>query len=62
MVEKAVFAIAQGVLFLGGVFGSVVGLILFFSDRTVAEYGTAWAVAGLWLVGSALVGFLRSKL
>ena len=61
--EKNFLTIAFWVLFLGGLFGSIAGTVLFATgDSEPAEYGVMGIGGGAFLVWSAVVAFLKNKL
>lgn len=60
--EKNLLTLAFWVLFLSGLFGVVAGMVLFLGDGTPAEYGVMGIGGGAFLVWSAAVAFVKSKL
>ena len=60
--EKNMLSIAFWVLFVGGLFGVVVGMYTFFNGGIPTEYGTMGIGGGAFLVWSAVVALIKSKL
>ncbi len=60
--DKWLLSIAMWFLFLGGLFGGVVGMIKFFTGGTPIEYGVMGIGGGFWLLASAVVIFIRGKI
>jgi hypothetical protein len=60
--EKNLLPIAFWVLFLGGLFGVAMGMVGYFGGKTPAEYGVMGIGGGAFLVWSAVVALIRSKL
>ena len=60
--EKNILTLAFWVLFLGGLFGVAVGMYTYFNGGGVAEYGTMGIGGGAFLVWSAVVALIKSKL
>ena len=61
--EKNLLTLAFWVLFLGGLFGAITGMVLFVTgDSYPAEYGVMGVGGGAFLVWSAVVAFLKKKL
>ncbi len=60
--DKWLLSIAIWVLFVGGLFGGVVGMIKFFAGATPIEIGVMGIGGGFWLLASAIVIFIRGKI
>ena len=60
--EKNILTVAFWVLFVGGIFGVVVGMYSFFMGGSPGEYGVMGIGGGAFLVWSAVVAFIKSKL
>ena len=60
--EKNILSVSFWVLFVGGLFGVIVGMYTYFSGGSPAEYGVMGIGGGAFLVWSALVAFIKSKL
>ena len=60
--EKKLLSLAFWLLFLGGIFGMVMGMSLFLEGKSPAEYGVMGIGGGAFLVWSAIVVFIKSKL
>jgi len=48
-------------LFLGGVFGFVMGMLKFFGDGTPAEIGVMGIGGGFYLLSSAIIIYIRNQ-
>lgn len=48
--------------FLGGLFGLVMGLSLFFSGGAPSQYGVMGIGGGFWLLSSAITIYIKGKL
>ncbi len=48
-------------LFLGGVFGFVMGMLKFFGGGTPAEYGVMGIGGGFYLLSSAIIIYIRNQ-
>ena len=59
--DRTLLNISVWLLFLGGLFGMVMGLVKFFGSGTPAEYGVMGIGGGLWLLSSAIVIFIRDR-
>ena len=57
--DKTLLSIMVWLLFLGGLFGMVMGLVKFFGGGTPAAYGVMGIGGGFWLLSSAIVIFIR---
>lgn len=60
--ERTILTISFWLLFLGGLFGGVMGMVRFFAGGTPAEYGVMGIGGGFWLLSSAIVIFVRSRI
>ncbi len=60
--EKNLLAVTAVILFLGGLFGAIVGMYQLFTGRPVGEYGVSGIGGGLWLFFSSVAFYIRSKL
>ncbi len=60
--ERLLLSIAMWFLFVGGLFGGVVGMIKFFTGGTPTEYGVMGIGGGFWLLAFAVVIFIRGKI
>jgi hypothetical protein len=59
--DKTIRSILTWLLFLGGLFGMVMGFVRFFGGGTPAEYGIMGLGGGFWLLSSAIVIFIRRR-
>jgi len=59
--DRTLLNILVWLLFVGGLFGMVMGLVKFFGGGTPAEYGVMGIGGGLWLLSSAIVIFIRDR-
>lgn len=59
--EKLILTILMWLFFLGGLFGFVVALTLFFTGGTPAQYGVMGIGGGFWLLSAAITIFIRNK-
>ena len=57
--EKYILIILTWLFFLGGLFGMVMGFVLFFAAASPAEYGVMGIGGGVWLLSSAIVIYIR---
>jgi|TARA_B100000315_G_C14494053_1_gene549038 hypothetical protein len=48
-------------LFLGGIFGMVMGFIKVFGGGNPLEYGILGGIGGFWLLSSAIVIFIQDR-
>jgi hypothetical protein len=60
--EKTLLVVAFWVLFLGGLFGVAMGMTGYFAGKTATEYGVMGIGGGAFLVWSAVVALIRSKM
>ena len=60
--NKNLLDIMVWLFFLGGLFGFVMGMWLFFGGGTPAEYGVMGIGGGFWLLGSAITIHIRARL
>jgi len=60
-VDRTLLSIQVWVLFLGGLFGMVMGFVKFFGGGTPAEYGVMGIGGGFWLLSSAIAIFIRRR-
>lgn len=60
--EKNLLAATAVILFLGGLFGGIIGMWQFFTGRSVNEYGVSGIGGGLWLFFSSIAFYIRGKL
>lgn len=60
--DKVLLSIMMWALFLGGLFGGIVGMIKFFTGGTPAEYGVMGIGGGFWLLASGVIIFFRRKI
>jgi hypothetical protein len=60
--DKNLLGLLVWVFFLGGAFGLVMGFAKFFGGGTPAEYGVMGIGGGFWLLSSAIVIYIRSRL
>ena len=59
--DKTLLSIMVWLLFLGGLFGMVMGLVKFFGGGTPVAYGVMGIGGGFWLLSSAIVIFIRHR-
>ncbi len=59
---KDLVGVTAVILFLGGLFGMLVGLWLFATGRPVNEYYFVGVGAGYWFLFSTVAFYIRSKL
>jgi len=60
--DRILLNIMMWVLFVGGLFGGIVGMVLFFTGGTPLGYGVMGIGGGFWLIGSGLIILFRSKI
>ena len=60
--ETKMLVLLMWIFFLGGLFGMVMGFAGYFGGGTPAEYGVMGIGGGFWLLSSAIVIFIRSRL
>ena len=60
--EKNMLSVAFWILFIGGLFGVATGMYTYFNGGTPVEYGVMGIGGGAFLVWSALVAFIKSKI
>jgi hypothetical protein len=60
--EKNALTITGWLLFLGGLFGMAMGLWKFFAGGTPAEYGVMGIGGGFYLLSSAIVCYIYSRI
>lgn len=60
--EKKLLGLLTWVFVLGGLFGMIMGFAKYFGGGTPAEYGVMGIGGGFWLLSSAIVIFIRSRL
>ena len=60
--EKNLLGFLTWIFFLGGLFGMAMGIAQYFGGGTPAEYGVMGIGGGFWLLSSAIVIFIRSRL
>jgi len=60
-VDKSLLALSVWLLFLGGVFGLVVGVMKYFGGGTPMEYGIMGIGGGFYLLSSAIVIQIKNK-
>jgi len=61
-VDKNLLNLVAWLLFLGGVFGMLMGILKYFGGGTPAEYGVMGIGGGLYLLGSAIVTLIRHRI
>ncbi len=59
--DKALLNVMVWLLFLGGVFGLIMGLSKFFGGGPPAEYGVMGIGGGFWLLSSAITIYIRHR-
>ena len=59
---KKLLTAISWLLFLGGLFGSLVSFVKVSHHLPVREYAALVLVSGLWFGGSAVVVFIRSRI
>ena len=60
--DKALLSLLIPILFLGGLFGTIVGFMRVFGGGRPLEYGIMGGVGGFWLLSSAIVIFIRKRI
>jgi hypothetical protein len=60
--DKNLLGILVWLLFLGGLFGMAMGLTKYFGGGTPAEYGVMGIGGGFYMLSSAIVMFIRSRM
>ena len=60
--DKNLLGILVWLLFLGGLFGMAMGLTKYFAGGTPAEYGVMGIGGGFYMLSSAIVMFIRSRM
>ena len=60
--DKNLLNLVAWLLFLGGVFGMLMGILKYFGGGTPAEYGVMGIGGGLYLLGSAIVTLIRHRI
>jgi hypothetical protein len=59
--DKNLLGLLVWLLFLGGIFGMVVGIIKYFGGGSPAEYGVMGIGGGFYLLASAIVIHIRGQ-
>ena len=59
--DRTLLSITMWLLFLGGVFGLIMGLRAFFGGGTPAEYGVMGIGGGFWLLSCSITIYIRSR-
>jgi hypothetical protein len=59
--DKNLLGLLVWLLFLGGIFGMVVGIIKYFGGGSPAEYGVMGIGGGFYLLASATVIHIRGQ-
>jgi hypothetical protein len=60
--EKNLLVVMIWLLFLGGLFGLVMGLSLFFRGGAPAQYGVMGIGGGFWFLSSAIAIYVKGQL
>ncbi len=60
--DKTLLNIMVWLLFLGGLFGLIMGLSRFFGGGSPAEYGVMGIGGGFWLLSSAITIYIRQRI
>lgn len=59
--EKNIITIAMWVLFVGGIFGFIMGMQAYLAGKSPAEYGVMGLGGGLYMFWSGVLAFLKNK-
>jgi len=59
--NKTLLDIMVWLLFLGGLFGFVMGVSKYFAGGTPAEYGVMGIGGGFWFLSSAITIYIRQQ-
>jgi hypothetical protein len=59
--DKNLLTLTVWLLFLGGLFGMVAGMLKYFGNGSPAEYGVMGIGGGFYLLGSAIVVLIRYR-
>ncbi len=59
--DKNLLGLLVWLLFLGGVFGMVIGTLKYFGGGSPAEYGVMGIGGGFYLLASAIVIYIRQR-
>jgi hypothetical protein len=59
--DRNLLGLLVWLLFLGGLFGMVVGILKFFGSGSPAEYGVMGIGGGFYLLASAIVIYIRRR-
>lgn len=59
--EKNIPMIAMWVLFVGGLFGFIMGMFAFLNGKSPVEYGVMGIGGGAYLFWSGVIAFLKNK-
>ena len=59
--DKNLLGLMVWLLFLGGVFGMVMGMLKYFGGGSAAEYGVMGIGGGFFLLASAIVISIRQR-
>ena len=60
--DKMLLNVMIWLLFFGGVFGLLMGLVKFFTGAEPVEYGTLGIGGGVWMIGSAFAVYVREHM
>ena len=59
--DKSLLGLTVWLLFLGGVFGMVMGMLKYYGGGSAAEYGVMGIGGGFYLLASAIVIYIRQR-